>query len=208
MYQSMSLGLKQSIAAVTLVNLEMMLILLITISSAAIILVLSESLPLLSIMTAALSVVVLTVMIRNCLTIKALTMLSGLIPKLRDLIPPCKVKPSAKFTLGFYVAFLLSYLVSHWLFLYALMEVSWHEYVWFTACLALAWVLGVITLVFPGGIGIREFVFIVSAGQLPDAPDLEVLGTIAVFSRLWLICQELLGVVFISGLNYCKPYQE
>lgn len=196
-YQSMALGIKGSMTVVTLVNVEMMIVLLLTTSSVAGILIFSNKLLIFSILIFVLSIVFLYQIHSKCLLRKILEKITIYFPKVSRLLPDCIGAGQPLFAIWFYVSFLTLYLISYWFFLSSFLILEWQEFVLYCACLSIAWVVGVATLVFPGGIGIREFLFIVLASQFSEAPDVSVLGMIAVLSRLMIIGQEVLGVLLM-----------
>jgi hypothetical protein len=96
----------------------------------------------------------------------------------------------------FYILFSLTYSLSHFLMLSAIFNFSSAQTSTYIAYLGLGWVVGALTLLVPAGIGVKEFIFVMMAQTATDAPDLTLLTAIAVVSRLWIIAQELFGMLW------------
>jgi uncharacterized membrane protein YbhN (UPF0104 family) len=93
--------------------------------------------------------------------------------------------------------FSVVYVVSYSLMLHSVFGFDYTTSLTFTAYLGLAWVVGVLSIVSPGGLGVREAVFIMMAHASGVAVTLELLSVIAVVSRLWLVAQEIVGVLIV-----------
>jgi glycosyltransferase 2 family protein len=89
------------------------------------------------------------------------------------------------------------YTVAHMLFLHTVFGMSVQEASLYTAYLGFAWIAGVMSMVVPGGLGVKEFVFIMLAQMFGATADFETLLAIAVISRLWVIGQELVCVAWV-----------
>lgn len=63
-----------------------------------------------------------------------------------------------------------------------------------TALLMLSWVGGMLAFVFPVGLGIRELIFLALGGILPDPPSMELLGGVAIASRVVQMLIDVAGV--------------
>lgn len=99
----------------------------------------------------------------------------------------------------FYVLFALGNFTAQLLMLYAVFNFSTEEATQYIIYLGLGWIVGVLAIIAPGGIGIKEFFFVFFAHLSNQAISLEVLTSIAVVSRFWQILQELLGVSLVMG---------
>jgi glycosyltransferase 2 family protein len=106
---------------------------------------------------------------------------------------------SNRFGLPFlYLMATITFLSSNFLMMYATFNFSMTESYLYIAFLGLAWVIGVLTIVVPAGIGVRELTFVALAG-LSGAPlSLETLTVIAVVYRFWHMLQEVGGVLLAS----------
>jgi len=93
-----------------------------------------------------------------------------------------------------YVVFVILYIASYLLMLYSVFGFSFDESVLYIISLSLAWVVGLVAFVVPGGVGVREVLFIATAGLIGQGVEVEVLVSIAVISRVWLMMQEVVGV--------------
>lgn len=96
----------------------------------------------------------------------------------------------------YYIFFGATYLVSNSMMLTSAFQFSVSESLVYTAYLSLAWVISALSFIVPGGMGIRELVFIALIQSFSASASFEVLAMIAVVSRFWVILQEILGVFF------------
>jgi len=103
----------------------------------------------------------------------------------------------------FYFLFSCTYLISNLLVIYAAFGFSLAQSIDYTAYLSLAWICGALFFVVPGGVGVKEFVFIMLARIFSGDISLEALGAIAIIFRFSTMLQELLGVglVFLLDLS-------
>lgn len=74
-----------------------------------------------------------------------------------------------------------------------------------TALLLLSWVGGMLAVVFPAGIGIRELIFFGLAGTLRQAPTAELMAGVALASRLAQVLTDAAGVLlFLVFRKFAK----
>ena len=64
--------------------------------------------------------------------------------------------------------------------------------------LAIAWMVGTVTLITPAGLGIREVVFVLLIQQSHPGFDTATLALLALGLRLWQISHELLGAALVA----------
>ncbi|MBE9563224.1 MAG: hypothetical protein IMF12_10225 [Proteobacteria bacterium] len=74
----------------------------------------------------------------------------------------------------------------------------------YIAYLGIAWIVGVLSFFIPGGMGVRELVFVILANSVSNEVSLEMLSSIAVISRFWIILQELTGISLILIWDFYK----
>ena len=93
--------------------------------------------------------------------------------------------------------FTLIYIVSYVLMLNAVFALAVHESLVIIALLSIAWIGGVLSLVFPAGVGIRELLFILFSTQINLDYSFEVLVSIALVTRLWQVLQEVTALALV-----------
>jgi glycosyltransferase 2 family protein len=98
----------------------------------------------------------------------------------------------------------VTYLLANFLLMEAAFNFPPQEAALYIAYFSLAWVIGVIAIIIPAGIGIRELVFVFLAQQLGQAHmvSTETLISIAIIYRFWHILLEFMGVGIATGLNF------
>lgn len=94
----------------------------------------------------------------------------------------------------FYLAFCSLYVISNVLMLQAVFGFPVEESILYIAILSAAWIGGFFAFIVPAGMGVREFLFVVISSHVVPQHSVEVLASIAIFSRFWQIIQELVGV--------------
>lgn len=97
----------------------------------------------------------------------------------------------------FYLFYSFTYTFSHILMMYATFGFSPSQSIDYIAYLGLGWVAGALSMLVPGGIGVKELVFVIIAKSATESPDLAMLTTIAVVSRIWTILQEVIAAALI-----------
>lgn len=105
---------------------------------------------------------------------------------------------------GYFVVNLISALAAYYLLFYAVFGLGLRESAFYISCLGLAWLAGAIALVVPAGIGVREGVFIALARYAESELQTELLVSIAVIVRCWVILQDLGGAALIYFLTAWK----
>ncbi len=93
-----------------------------------------------------------------------------------------------------YAGLIIFYILSYTLMLHSVFGFSIRESAIYIASLALAWVAGLAAFIVPGGIGVREALFMAIAGTMGQGVDVGALAAIAVISRVWLIAQDFVGI--------------
>ena len=102
-----------------------------------------------------------------------------------------------------YCAIWVFYLTAWFLVLSASFGLSIREASVYIAFLGLSWIVGVLAVFVPAGLGVREGVFIALARYTGIDASLETLAAIAVITRLWLMLQEVggAGSIFLWNLK-------
>lgn len=100
----------------------------------------------------------------------------------------------------------VTYLTANFLVMKAAFNFPIEQSALYIAYLSLAWVVGVIAIAIPAGIGIREIVFIFLAQSMGQgqALSVEMLAAIAIVFRFWHILLEFGGLGFSCVLNRIK----
>jgi glycosyltransferase 2 family protein len=103
----------------------------------------------------------------------------------------------------------VTYLAANFLVMKAAFNYPTEQAALYIAYLSLAWVVGVITIAVPAGIGVREIVFIFLAQLMGQgqAHSVEVLAAIAVVYRFWHILLEFGGLGIGAFLSRFKQAQ-
>jgi len=186
---------KEGVAlGVAMANIELMMIIVIMVSLISIALIASFSSIPAAVLILFVGVFVVWMFIKNNLLSWGLR----LFPRLGK--NEGEVKNAAGAAFGFwgvascYMAFIILYLASYVLMLNSVFGFSHGESAVYIAALSLAWVVGLAAFIVPGGIGVREVLFMVIAGAIGQGVDASVLASIAVISRAWLIVQDFMGV--------------
>jgi uncharacterized membrane protein YbhN (UPF0104 family) len=117
-----------------------------------------------------------------------------------------EVKPGWLFLI--YLLATFTFLTSNLLMMYAAFNFSPAESYIYIAYLGIAWVIGVITIFVPAGMGVREVVFLSLANVSGTTLSVETLTAIAVVYRFWHVLQELGGVVFAYLLTRMDVFQQ
>jgi uncharacterized membrane protein YbhN (UPF0104 family) len=61
-----------------------------------------------------------------------------------------------------------------------------------------AWVVSVFVFIVPAGIGVREAIFLSGSFALMPEINIEITASIAIFTRVLQVLQELLGVAAVQ----------
>jgi hypothetical protein len=102
----------------------------------------------------------------------------------------------------FFIAFVLFYVVSNMLMLNAVFGFSIEESLVYIATLSAAWIGGVLAIIVPAGMGVREVLFVAFSNYVSPGHAVEMLVSIAVVSRFWQILQELVGIVLLGLIRH------
>jgi len=94
----------------------------------------------------------------------------------------------------FYLIFCTVYVLSNVLMLDAVFHFSFSESATYIALLSVAWIGGVFAFIVPAGMGVREVLFVAASSYMLPEYSVEILASIAIFSRLWQIIQEFTGM--------------
>ena len=100
-----------------------------------------------------------------------------------------------------YFLFIAIYIGSYVLMLKAVFYFPLHDSLFVIALLSIAWIGGVLSLVFPAGVGVREFLFIFFSAQVSLDYSFEILVSIALVTRVWQVLQEISALVIVFLLK-------
>lgn len=107
------------------------------------------------------------------------------------------------------VAFSMLYAFSYIVMLRAAFDMSTNDAMIFTGFLGLSWIFGVVTIISPSGMGTRELFFILVARAFETDVAVETISAIAVFSRGWLVTQDIFGAailrIYLLGTEKSNP---
>ena len=90
-----------------------------------------------------------------------------------------------------FILFVVSFVLSNGLMLTSVFHFSMDVTAIYIAMLAAAWLAGVFVFVVPAGMGAREIIFVLISSYMDPEQSIATLTAISVFSRFWLILQEL-----------------
>lgn len=196
-YQATLLNTVGSTTALIFTNLELMGILILHTTAISLSLLFSQHSLLISLLFFSLGSILCWQLLRDCHLFNIVHKFISRFKTKRLPLCSCHSQISLHFVFGFYSLFTITYLSSQFIMLHAVFKFSLEQSSDYIAYLGLAWLVGVFTVIVPGGMGIKEFFFIFFA-QLSNQPlSLETLTAIAVISRFWLILQEMLGVAMM-----------
>ncbi len=102
----------------------------------------------------------------------------------------CK-RPGNLEGLVFCIIFCSAYALSYILMLESVFDYTYSEAFIYIALLSVAWIGGVLTILVPAGMGVRELIFVAFASQLIPEQSMETIVAIAVVTRFWQLIQEL-----------------
>lgn len=100
-------------------------------------------------------------------------------------------------------AFSMLYTFSYIIMLRGAFGMSTNDAMVFTGYLGLSWIFGVVTIISPSGMGTRELFFILVAHAFETDVSVETITAIAVFSRGWLVAQDILGAGILRTYLFC-----
>ena len=107
-------------------------------------------------------------------------------------------KTNSTFPYVFYFLFIVAYVVSNSLMLNSLFGLSIEETLMIISISTFAWVVSVFVFIVPAGIGVREAIFLSGSFALMPEINIEITASIAIFTRVLQVLQELLGVAAVQ----------
>jgi len=142
---------------------------------------------------------------QSCYLFASANYIFSYIKRLKNKWGTCHTEIKTLKIVTYYTLFWSTYLASGFLMMFATFHFSVSQSADYIAYLGLAWIVGVLSVLVPSGMGIRELVFIVLAQQsLSQTISLDLLAVIAIMSRFWSILQELTGISLILVWNFYK----
>ncbi|HED13184.1 MAG TPA: hypothetical protein ENI62_05935 [Gammaproteobacteria bacterium] len=108
---------------------------------------------------------------------------------------------------AYYVVVLITGVLSYFLMMNAVFGLTLQESTNYMAYLLIAWVAGVFAVLVPAGVGVRELVFIGFGTTMMANVSIELLGSIAVISRIWQITQDLVVAAIVLLVEAVKNRQ-
>ncbi len=202
LYQIAAVDKQGASVGVTSTNLDLMLVTILTNVSIAVALLVAP-------VTVPGSIGILLLGILMALVVSASPATGKL---LRRLMPktyvqgPALSSPDWKalfFRIGtYYIVVLITDVLSYFLMMNAVFGFTLQESTNYMAYLLIAWVAGVFAILVPAGVGVRELVFIGFGVTMMTNVSIELLGSIAVISRIWQITQDLVvaAIVLVVGV--------
>jgi len=196
-YQSTLLQTLGSTSALIFANFDLMGILLINVSAITLSLLLLKYSVSLAILVFIAGLAASWIVAAYCPVFIVIKKIISYFKKMQHKVCDCHPKLAFGNVALFYVLLAAGNFIAQLLMLYAVFNFSTEEATQYIIYLGLGWIVGVLAIVAPGGIGIKEFFFVFFAHLFNQAISLEVLTSIAVVSRFWQILQELLGVLLV-----------
>lgn len=200
-YQATLLNTSGSTSAMLFVNMDLVILLIIlTLSLASALILFTYSLTLALVVFGA-GLLLSVWVTRYCYAFAAIRWALSYIKFFDDKLCTCHIRLYAGKTAAYYLLFSFTYLVSHWLMMFAAFGFSLAQSIDYTAYLTLAWIAGTLSFVVPGGVGVKEIVFVMLAHTFSGDISLEALAAIAIISRFAIMLQEVFGVGFAFFWN-------
>jgi hypothetical protein len=196
-YQATLLKTVGSTSALIFTNLDLMGVLMLHTVVLTISLLILDDNSLLSILFFSIGWTFCWVVARYCALFQILQILLSKFKPIRSKLCECHANMRLSNLLLFYILFSITYLSSQLIMFSAVFNFSLDESIHYIAYLGLAWIAGVLSIIVPGGMGVKEFFFIFFAQLSDHSVSLDTLAAIAIISRFWLILQEILGVMII-----------
>lgn len=134
----------------------------------------------------------------SCFSERCVIYISRWITRLAKYKIACEPRFSWFQSASFFLLVAAAFTASHVFLLIAVFGLSLNEGLFYTGLIALSWVVGMITMISPAGMGIRELVFIIFAKLTMQHVDDATLSAIATIARLWLIFLDILS----AGMLY------
>ena len=111
-------------------------------------------------------------------------------------------KPFGKMWLSVFVSHLLLWVcqgMAFFLFVKSLSPVQWGDALGLTACFAFAWMVGFLSFLTPGGLGIREGLLgVLLSSYMPTTQA----TFLALVCRLWMLSSEMLLALIAFGIDW------
>jgi hypothetical protein len=196
-YQTNVLKTVGATQALIFTNLDLMGVLLLHTTVLTLSLLILNYNPLLSLLFFSLGLIGCSVAARFCYIFQIIELLLSRCVQIRQKVGRCHAHFTFSQFTWFYILFSMTYVSSQLIMLNAVFGFSLAESSNYIAYLGLAWVAGVLSIIVPGGMGVKEFFFIFFAHLSNQNISLDTLTAIAVIARFWLILQEILGVAII-----------
>lgn len=137
----------------------------------------------------------------SCFNERCVVFASRWIHRFAKLNIACDPRISLLQSLSFYSLFVIANVVSNVFLLISVFGLGLQQALFYTGLFALSWVVGVITMVSPAGMGVRELVFIFLAKLTGQQVDDASLAAIATIARLWMIFQEISSAALLYAYN-------
>ena len=206
-YQSTLLQTLGSTSALIFANFDLMGILLINVSAVTVSLLLLKYSISLAMLVFVAGFVASWIVAAYCPIFSMIKKIISYFKKMQHRVCDCHPKLALSHMVLFYLLLTLGNFSSQLLMLQAVFGFSTEEATQYIIYLGLGWIVGVLAIVAPGGIGIKEFFFVFFAHLSNQAISLEILTSIAVVSRFWQILQEIIGVLLVVGYEkvFLKP---
>ncbi len=205
-YQSTLLQTLGSTSALIFANFDLMGILLINVSAVTLSLLLLNYSLNLAMLVFILGLAACWIVAAYCPIFIIIKKAISYFKKMQHKVCDCHPKLVFSHVTIFYLLLTLGNFLAQLFMLYAVFNFSTEEATQYIIYLSLGWIVGVLAIVAPGGIGIKEFFFVFFAHLSNQAISLEMLTSIAVVSRFWQILQEVLGVLLVIG--YEKTFKK
>lgn len=204
-YQASMLNGVKSTGSVTLSNLDFMvisIIMVISVSLGILTLNLMDE-PVLAIVIIFVGAIGFISIAKSCALSNVAHYVVSALQKDKSIQSTCISPKENVKTIVYFIFFASTYAASHMLMLNAVFGFGVEKSSLYLAYLGLAWIVGALSMVIPGGIGVKEAVFVLLAQSAIEAPEMGELISVAVVSRLWTIVQEGMGVTWALAESRC-----
>jgi len=201
-YQRAFFSNKLSTSSIILANIEVTFLQLIICSLIGFSILLA-TINLLIGLTATLTLMLLLSFTQTTLLKRSARIFIRIIPKIpKTFIKGEKINPYFYFI--YILIFIISFSASNTLLILSFYTIPLEVCANYVAILALSWVIGVLTIVIPAGIGARELAIILLGQYITLNTEVEVLTTLAIITRLWMIILDILGATIGLSLKRIK----
>lgn len=202
MYQKTHLPETHALGAIFLSSIDMMLISIIVVSSLSVGILLFNLSTWLPLLVAVLSFLLFVVVVRTFFFEKLLNPLLKRFVSKYALLTSIDMKFPFHYAFATFMLLVVVHITSYALMLGSAFSLECSVIPPYIAYLGLAWVAGVLVLIAPGGMGVRELIFIFIAQISGIDIPLEEAAAIAVIVRIWLVLQEFLGIAIYHVLVF------